>query len=186
MINILDIKKGMTFIYNKQIYLMIDSSHHKMGRGKAIVKCKIHNILSDNNILVTFSSNEKFEQAYIETLSFQYLYFNDDLYTFMNTENYDQIELKEKDIKNDRFYLVTGEIYKIQLYKNSFIKMLLPEKIRLMVVETEENVNPGNTETSARKSATLESRLVIKVPLFIKNKEFILVSSETGKYISKY
>lgn len=186
MIGINELKKGMTFIYNNKLYSVVEISHLKMGRGKAIYKCKIHDVLKGSTIPVTFSSNEKFEKAFVDTQDYQYLFKQNDNFCFMNTNTYDEIEVSQSKLEKNYNYLVEGEIYKIQTHKNIFISIILPDKVRLKVVDTEENVNSGNSETAPKKPATLESGLIVQVPLFIKNNEYILVSTLTGKYISKY
>ena len=183
--NIFDIKPGMTFLINKNIYLMISSEHKKMGRGKAIVKCKIKNILSNSTIIKTFSSNEKFEQAIIDKKEMQFLYLDVDEYFFMDLESYENISLKNIENDNAKYFLVSGRTYILKFYKNLFIEIELPNKVKLEVIEADDIVSKGNTTNNPTKIVKLQTGLKIKVPLFIKNGDSVYVSTDPIEYFSK-
>ena len=114
----------------------------------------------------------------------QYLYASGDNYVFMNTTTYEQIEIPASILGNDTKYLIENLEIMIDFYEGEIIGITLPEKIEFMVTETEPAVK-GNTANNAMKDATLETGLVVKVPLFIEQGEKIIISTKDGKYSSR-
>ena len=120
----------------------------------------------------------------IEKQSVQFLYATGDVYTFMNMETYDQIELNKSQLGEDVLYLKDGLNVELSFYKGELLGVILPEKITLRVVHTEPAVK-GNTTNNAKKDAELETGLVVKVPLFIEENEELIISTKDGKYASR-
>ena len=175
MININDIKNGMTVVIDGNIYLIVEFQHVKPGKGPAFVRIKLKN-------LRTGSTTE--EKAMIEKKPMQYLYNNGDMYNFMNMETYEQIDLSKDSLGENAKYLKEGLEVEVTFYKGEVLGINLPEKITYLVTETEPAVK-GNTATNATKEATLENGLTVKVPLFISENENIVVSTKDGKYDSR-
>ena len=184
MINVNDFKNGLTIKIDNNIYTVIDFQHVKPGKGSAFVRAKLKNIKNGTTIETTFNAGVKVEAARIERREMQYLYSQGDTYYFMNMNDYEQIELPKSVIGNDAKLLKENLDVDIMFFEGEMLGMTLPDKIAMKVVHTEPGVK-GNTTSTAMKDATLESGLVVKVPMFIDQDEVILISSKDGKYVSR-
>ena len=184
MINVNDIKNGITFALEGEIYQVLEFSHVKPGKGAAFVKMKIRNLRSGSTTEKSFNSGTKLEKAMIEKRPMQFLYASGDSYNFMNMETYEQIELTKDQLGDDVNYLKEGLNVDLSFYEGELLGVMLPDKVELEVVHTEPAVK-GNTTNNATKDATLETGLVIRVPLFVEQGEKVIVSTSTGKYDSR-
>lgn len=184
MINVNDIKNGITFVLDGDIYQVLEFSHVKPGKGAAFVKMKIRNLRSGSTTEKSFNSGTKLEKAMIEKRPMQFLYASGDSYNFMNMETYEQIELTKDQLGDDVNYLKEGLSVDLSFYEGELLGVMLPDKVELEVVHTEPAVK-GNTTNNATKDATLETGLVVRVPLFVEQGEKIIVSTSTGKYDSR-
>ena len=184
MINVNDLKVGMTIMYDNNIYSVMDTQHVKPGKGAAFVQAKLKNLRNGSIVENRFNSSDKVEPARIEKKAMQFLYSMNDTYYFMNMNDYEQIELDKKLIGDDAELLKENLEVDIIFFEGEMLGMNLPDKISLKITHTEPAVK-GNTTSSAMKDATLETGKVIKVPLFIEENEEILVSSKDGKYVSR-
>jgi len=184
MINVNDLKVGMTIMYENNIYSVMDTQHVKPGKGAAFVQAKLKNLRSGSIIENRFNSSDKVEPARIEKKPMQYLYSMNDVYYFMDMNTYEQVEISKSQIGDDAELLKENLEVDIMFFEGEMLGMNLPDKIALKVTHTEPAVK-GNTTSSAMKDATLETGKVIKVPLFIEEGEEVLVSSKDGKYVSR-
>ena len=184
MINVNDFKNGMTIKVEGNIYTIIEFQHVKPGKGAAFVRTKLKNLRTGSTIEYTFNSGVKCETARIERKPMQFLYESGDLYTFMNMQDYSQVELSKDVIGDDVKYLKENQDLDINFYEGEVLGLSLPDKIELKVTQTEPGVK-GNTTSSAQKDATLETGYQIKVPLFINEGESVIVSTKDGKYVSR-
>ena len=184
MVNVNDIKNGMTIVYDGNIYVVIEFLHVKPGKGPAFVRTKLKNLRTGSTTEHTFNTNVKFEKAIVDKNDMQYLYNSGDTYTFMNMKTYEQIEVRSEGLKDKIKYLKEGIDVTLSFYKGEIIDVVLPDKIKYLVTQTEPGVK-GNTATNATKEATLENGLVVKVPLFIEENNTIVISTKDGKYDSR-
>ena len=184
MIDINDIKNGMTIILDGQIYQIVEFLHVKPGKGSAFMKTKLRNLRTGGIVEKTFNTNVKFEKANINKQNVQYLYNTGDTYFFMNMESFEQLELSADQIGDNKNYLIENMSVYVILYEGELLGIDLPDKVEFTVVETEPAVR-GNTTNNALKDATVETGLVVKVPLFIEQGEKILVTTADGKYSSR-
>lgn len=184
MINVNDIKNGMTILFEGNIYTVLEFSHVKPGKGAAFVQAKLKNLRTGSIIEKRFNSGVKLEKAMIEKTSMQYLYANGDSYNFMNMETYEQTELTKEQLGTGINYLKEGLDVLLSFYEGELLGILLPEKVELEVTETEPAVK-GNTTNNATKDATVETGLTLRVPLFIEKGEKIVVYTADGKYASR-
>ena len=184
MINVNDFKIGMTIQYEGNIYTVLEFQHVKPGKGAAIVKAKLKNLRTGSIAEYTFNAGVKVEAARIEKKPMQFLYSMNDTYYFMNMNDYEQIELPKSVIGDDAKLLKENLDVDIMFFEGEMLGMNLPDKIAMKVTHTEPGVK-GNTTSTAMKDATLETGLVVKVPMFIDQDEVILISSKDGKYVSR-
>ena len=184
MINVNDIKNGMTIIFEDNLYMVLEFSHVKPGKGPAFVRIKLKNLQTGSTVERTFNTNIKLEKAIVEKTAMQFLYENGGSYNFMNMETYEQIEIPKSSLGDDAKYLKEGIDVDITFYKGEILGVNLPEKITYEIASTEPAVK-GNTATNATKEAVLENGLIVKVPLFITEDDKIVVSTRDGKYDSR-
>ena len=184
MINVNDIKNGMTIMIDGQIYQVVEFLHVKPGKGSAFMKTKLRNMRTGGIVEKTFNTNVKFEKANINKQNVEYLYNTGDTYFFMNMDNYEQLELSAEQIGDNKNFLIENMNVYVILYEGELLGIDLPDKVELEVTATEPAVR-GNTTNNALKDATLETGLVVKVPMFIEQGEKILVTTADGKYSSR-
>ena len=184
MINVNDIKNGMTILFEGNIYTVLDFSHVKPGKGAAFVQAKLKNLRTGSIVEKRFNSGVKLEKAMIEKVGMQFLYANGDNYNFMNMETYEQMDLTKEQLGDNVSYLKEGLDVLLSFYEGELLGIIMPEKVELEVIETEPAVK-GNTATNATKDAKLETGLTFRVPLFIEQGEKIVVYTADGKYASR-
>ena len=148
------------------------------------MKTKLRNMRTGGIVEKTFNTNVKFERANINKQNVQYLYNTGDTYFFMNMDNYEQLELSADQVGDNKNYLIENMNVYVILYEGELLGIDLPDKVEFTVVETEPAVR-GNTTNNALKDATVETGLVVKVPMFIEQGEKILVTTADGKYSSR-
>ncbi|HBA37667.1 MAG TPA: elongation factor P [Firmicutes bacterium] len=184
MININDIKNGMTVIVDGKLCVIVEFQHVKPGKGSPFVKMKLRNLRTGSITVDTYNTNIKIEKAHVDKAKSQFLYEDGSNYVFMNNETYDQMELSKETLGDTAKYLKEGLEIQINSYEGEIIGIDLPEKVDYEVASTEP-ATKGNTTSSAMKDATLENGLVIKVPLFINDGETVTVSTIDGTYCGR-
>lgn len=184
MINVNDIKNGMSIKHEGNIYTVMEFQHVKPGKGPAFVRTKLKNIRTGATIEHTFNTNVKFEKAMIDKKKMQFLYATGDKFNFMDMETYEQIELAREQIKDESLFLKEGLNVDIVFFETEMLGINLPEKVEYEVVRAEPAVK-GNTTNNTTKEVELETGLLIKVPLFIDQGENIIVSTKDKKYDSR-
>lgn len=184
MINVNDIKNGMTLIIEGNIYQVVEFLHVKPGKGSAFMKTKLKNLRTGGTVERTFNTNVKFEKANISRSNVQYLYNTGDTYYFMNMESYEQLELTADQVGEDKKYLLENMLVDVVMFEGELLGLILPDKVEFTVTQTEPAVK-GNTTNNALKDAYVETGLLVRVPLFIENGEKILVTTADGKYSSR-
>ncbi len=184
MVNVNDIKNGMTVEDEGNIYQVLDFQHVKPGKGAAFVKMKLKNLRTGSIVEKTYNSSVKLAKALVQRKPMQYLYQAGDTYSFMDMNTYEQVELSSDQIGEDLKYLKENLEVSLVYYGEELIGLNLPEKISYTITKSEPAVK-GNTSQGAQKDAELENGMIIKVPLFIDEGESILVSTKDGKYVSR-
>ena len=184
MINVNDIKNGMTIKHEGVVYQIIEFQHVKPGKGSAFVRTKLKNIKANSTIEITFNAGIKLEKANIEKKQLTYLYNNANIYVFMDTTSYDQIEIDSKLLEDKIKFLKENLNVDIITFENEIIGISLPDKVSYKVINAEEAVK-GNTTSGALKDITIETGYTLKAPLFISNNEEVIISTVDGKYVSR-
>jgi elongation factor P len=186
MISTNDFKNGQTIVYEGQIYQVIDFLHVKPGKGGAFVRTTLRNLRSGAVTDVTFNAGIKVERADIAKTPMQYSYQNGDRYVFMNMETYEQIEIPAFQIKDEMNYIYEGLEVNVNVFNgDEIIGISLPDKVTLNVTETVEGVKGDNTKTNSLKDAMTNTGLLVRVPMFIKIGDNIVVSTADGSYFSR-
>ena len=179
-----DFKNGITFEMDGNVMQVIEFQHVKPGKGAAVVRTKLRNVISGAVTERTFNPTDKFPPAVIERKEMQYLYSDGELYYFMDMETYEQ-EPISKDVLPESFEFVKEEMLcKILSNKGNVFSVEPPMFVELEVTETEPGL-AGNTATNTLKPATVETGAEIKVPLFINIGTRIRIDTRTGEYIER-
>jgi len=179
-----ELKKGATIELDGKLYSIMDYNHIKMGRGSAQVRIKLRDVRSGAITEQTFQAGTKFQRARVERREMQYLYSDDQFYYFMNTETYEQIPVTKDKVGDANKYLKENDLCEVVLYGDEVIGVELPITVELTVTQTDPGFK-GDTATGGTKPATLETGLVIQVPLFIEEGTKVRVNTETGSYIER-
>lgn len=179
-----DLRKGVTFEMEGKVYMVIDFLHVKPGKGAAFVRTKLKNVVTGQVLEKTFNPVEKFEKAHIERKDMVYLYSDGDLYYFMDNETYEQIPLNKAQVEDALMFITENMSCAIQFYKGEAFSVVPPSFVELLITECDPGVQ-GDTSKAGNKPATLETGLVIQVPLFVNNGEKIRVDTRDGSYMSR-
>jgi elongation factor P len=184
MISTAELKKGATIEMDGKLWSIMDYSHIKTGRGSAQVKIKLRDVRSGSIIEHTVQSGTKFNRARVERREMQYLYSDDQFYYFMNTENYEQIPVGADKVGDANKYLKENDTCELVLYGDEVIGVELPISVELTITQTDPGFK-GDTATGGTKPATLETGLVVQVPLFLEEGARIKVNTDSGTYIER-
>ena len=179
-----DIKNGITLVIEGNLFAVIEFQHVKPGKGGAFVRTKLRNARTGAVIERTYRSDERLEQAIIDKRDTQYLYRDGDDYIFMDQSTYDQVAVSSRNLGEAANFLTeTGKAMLI-LHHDEIIGVELPASVELTIADTEPGVQ-GDRVSGARKPATLETGLVVHVPLFVGPGEVIKVDTRTGEYMTR-
>ena len=179
-----DLKNGMTLELDRDLVQIVEFQHVKPGKGHAFVRTTLRNVRTGAVVDRTFRAGEKVERAMIDKRSMQFLYRDGADYVFMDDETYDQRNLAPAALGGAAQYLVEQATAMILLFGEEVIGVELPAAVELAITETEPGVQ-GDRVSGARKPATLETGLVVQVPLFIENGERVKVDTRSGEYLSR-
>lgn len=180
-----DFKKGAKILYKNEPYMVLDYQHVKPGKGGAFVRTKMKNMISGLVHEDTFRSGEKFSQPDLEYREMQYLYEDEGLYNFMDQETYEQVALNKSQLEEVLNYLKEQTTYTILYFQDRPIAVTPPMFMNLKITETPPGVKGDTAQGGATKSATLETGMVIQVPLFVNEGEYIKVDTRDGEYIER-
>lgn len=179
-----EIKPGQYFVWDGVLYQAITVDRNKTAMAKMKVAVKVKNPKTGVVKEIGLLGSDRVEEAYVDRREMQYLYNDGESLVFMDNETYDQLEIAAASLEWESKFLKEGLNINVTMYNNEIIGIVLPDKVALQIVECEEAVK-GDTATSAQKNAVLETGLEVKVPLFIKNGETIIVSTSDGKYCGR-
>ena len=179
-----DFRKGVTFVYNNGVYVLVDFQHVKPGQGAAFVRTKIKNVMTGAVREETFNPSEKFELAHIEQKDMEYLYADGDIYYFMDSETYEQVPLNKDKVEDALQFLKENMVATIKFFKGEAFSVEPPNFVVLEVVKCEPAV-AGNTATNATKPAEVETGYQIMVPMFVNEGDKIRIDTRTGDYMER-
>jgi elongation factor P len=179
-----DLRKGLKLELDGEPHVIVQFEFVKPGKGQALYKCKLKNMLTGAQFDKTFRSGEKFNKADLEEVEMEYLYSDGDRFCFMNTGTYDQEFIIEEQIGESKNFLKENTICSVQLFEGRPIGISLPYFIDLKVEKTDPWVK-GDTASGDSKPATLETGYVLNVPPFIQEGELIRIDTRTGEYVER-
>lgn len=183
MISATNLRSGTTFEDEGQIYQVLTYEHIKMGRGTATVKLKVKNIKTGTTTFKTFISNARVNEIELTKEQFQFLYRDKNTLHFMDAKTFNELAVPQEKLTGFQF-LKEGQVYALSFWQGEAMTIALPPKMEFQVSETGPNVK-GNSATNIFKDAFLENGLKVKVPLFIKVGDKIIVDTRSGEYHEK-
>ncbi len=180
-----ELKKGMSIEENDVPYVVVDYQRSKMQQRAPVMRIKLRELVTGKLVERTYQGYDvSFTPASVHRRSAQYIYREDNLHYFMDTETYEQFPLSKDQIMDELQYLVEQSLIDLLLYKDNPVALELPITVELTVAETVPGVK-GDTAQGGTKPAKLETGLVINVPLFINEGDVLKVDTRTGHYLSR-
>lgn len=184
MIDTGDLRKGLTMEFDGRLVKIVDFSHNKQGRGSAQVRLSLRDLRTGSLTSHSVQAGSKFPLVRLERKHVQYQYADGGRYHFMDLDTFDQIELDEAAVASTIKFIKENDTVDIMTYEDEPIDIELPTSVNLTVVETDPGFK-GDTATGGNKPATLETGLIVAVPLFINVGDVLKVDTRTGEYIER-
>lgn len=184
MIDVNDLRKGVTFEFDGNIFRVLEYSHHKPGRGNATIRIKARNLRTGTTLEKTFQSGERIQDIRLDYHNVQYLYTDGEFYHFMDLETFEQPAIPKSIIDDQVGFLKEETEAKLTFYNNEPIDIELPNTVDLKVVESEIAVR-GDTATGVTKRVTVETGYQVNVPQFVNTGDIIRIDTRTGEYVTR-
>jgi elongation factor P len=184
MIDVNDLRKGVTFVIDGDLFRVLDYHFNKPGRGNATIKIKARNIRTGSTIDKTFTSGDRVQDANLEFHNVQYLYHDGDIYYFMDLETFEQYPVRQTVIEDIIGFMKENMEVKLTFFNNEPLGVELPVSVELKVVQAEIAVR-GDTATSVTKKVKVETGAEIAVPNFVVVGDVIRVDTRTGDYVTR-
>jgi elongation factor P len=174
----------MTLNLPEGLFQVVEFQHVKPGKGGAFVRTTLKNVRTGAVVDRTFRGGEKVDQAVIDKREMQYLYRDGSDMVFMDNQSYDQLHVSPTSLGDSAHYIVDGSTVQLAMYDTEIVGVELPASVELSVSVTEPGIQ-GDRVSGARKPATLETGLVLQVPLFVNTGDRLKVDTRTGEYITR-
>ncbi|HEU0292744.1 MAG TPA: elongation factor P [Anaerolineales bacterium] len=184
MIDVNELRKGVTFELDGHLYKVLDYSHNKTGRGNATIRVKARNLLSGANVERTFNSGQSVQDVSLDFHNVSYLYSDGEFYHFMDNQTFEQPAIKADMLGEKALYLKPAMEVKLTFYRGSPLDVEFPSSVDLEVVEAETAIR-GDTATGVTKKVITETGLEVQCPQFVKVGDTIRVNTETGAYVTR-
>ena len=179
-----DLRKGLKLEIDGEPYVIVQFEFVKPGKGQALYKCRLKNMLTGAQFDKTFRSGEKFNEANLEEVEMEYLYYDGENYCFMNTSTYDQDLLTPDQVGEAIPFLKENTVCSVLLFEGRAIGLTLPNFVELRITKADPWVK-GDTASGSTKPATLETGTVIQVPPFVEEGEKVKIDTRTGEYVER-
>lgn len=183
-LSVSEIRRGMSIVYDGELYEVVEYEHSKRGRSGAVGKSKVKHLKTGKVLSVTFKGSEDTATAFLESRELQYLFHDGENLVFMDAESFDQFPLSKEVLGPQADYLIEGRNVVGCYYKDDLVKVDLPNFAELKVIRTEPGVK-GDTVSNVEKPATVETGAIVNVPLFVKEGDTLKVDTRTGTYVER-
>ena len=184
MIDVNDLRKGVTFELDNALYKVLDYHHNKPGRGNATIRIKAVNLRTGTTLEKTFQSGERVQDVRLDYHNVQFLYHDGELYHFMDLDTYDQPAISGSILGDSAQYLKEGMEVKLTFYQGEPLDIDLPTSVDLLVTQADVAVR-GDTATGVTKRVTTETGLQVMVPSFVVEGDVVRVDTRTGAYVTR-
>lgn len=179
-----DFKKGIFIEFKDEPHQIVEFQHVNPGKGSAFVRTRLKSLKTGRTQDFTYKAGDSVTEIPVETREMQYLYKEGANYVFMDNFSYEQYPVSETILSDYVEYLKPNETYQILVQDDQAAGIRFPKKVRLLVTEADEGTK-GNTASGATKTVTVETGLIVTVPLFIKQGDTIAIDPETGSYLER-
>lgn len=179
-----DLRKGIKLEFDGEPYMIVQFEFVKPGKGQSLYKCKLKNMITGAQFDKTFRSGDKFNQADLEEVEMEYLYFDGNNYCFMNTSTYDQEEMSADQVGDASNLLKENTVCNVLLFEGRPIGVTLPNFVELRITQAEPWAK-GDTASGDTKPATLETGHTLQVPPFVNEGELVRIDTRTGNYVER-
>ncbi len=179
-----DLRKGLKIEMDGEPYVVTQFNFVKPGKGQALYKCKLKNMLTGVQFEKTFRSGDKFNEADLMEKEMEYLYYDGEKYCFMDTSTYEQEFLNEDQVGDAKNFLKENTVCNILFFGEKAIGINLPFFIHLKITQADPWAK-GDTATGSTKPATLETGHVLQVPPFVEEGQVIRIDTRTGEYVER-
>jgi len=184
MIDVNDLRKGVTFELDGALYKVLDYEHHKPGRGKATIRVRARDLRTGTILDKSFISGDRVQDVRLDYHNVQYLYSDGDLFHFMDLDTYDQPAISSDLLGDTASYLKEGLEVKLTFYEGEALDIELPTSVDLKVTQADVAVR-GDTATGVTKKVTTETGLAVQVPNFVEEGDTIRVDTRSGSYVTR-
>ncbi|WKW12664.1 elongation factor P [Pseudogemmatithrix spongiicola] len=178
------IRRGMVIVFEGDPCRIIEFRHHTPGNLRAMVQAKLKNLRSGNNFEHRFRADDQIHKADMETQELQFLYKAGDTYHFMNTDNYEQLEMDDETLGDNAQWMQDNMMVMVEFYNGKPMSVQLPQFLNFTIVDTAPVMKTA-TKTASSKPAKLENGVTINVPEFIATGERVRVNPNTGEYMDR-
>lgn len=179
-----DLRSGMVVIFNNELWRVMEATHFSPGKGSAFVQAKLRHVIKGNQTEHKFRSGESVERVSLERRSAEYLYQEGNAYFFMDSENYEQVQISEELLGEQVRLLTPNMLVQIESYEERPLGIALPKSVKLSIVETEPHIKTA-TVTNSMKKAKVETGATVNVPGFINEGEVVEIDTATGEYMGR-
>lgn len=179
-----DLRKGLKINLDGDPYIITDFQFSKPGKGQALYRCRLRNMLNGNSMDRTFRSNDKFDKADLEERTMQFLYAQGDEYHFMDVKNYEQLSMTGEQVGDAVKFLVDNMEVEVLLFEGRSIGLTVPNFVNLTVTKAEPWAK-GDTSGSDTKPVTVETGYELQVPPFIEEGDKLQIDTRTGEYVTR-
>ncbi|MCJ7623540.1 MAG: elongation factor P [Anaerolineaceae bacterium] len=184
MIDVNELRKGVTFELDGELFKVLEYQHHKPGRGSATIRIRARNLRKGTVLDKSFISSDRVQDVRLDYVNVQYLYQDGEFHYFMNLETYEQPAIPQSLISEVQGFLKEGSVVKLTFYGNEPIDIDLPTSVELEVIEAGVSIR-GDTATGVTKQVTVETGIQVDVPNFINEGDVIRVDTRTGNYVTR-
>jgi elongation factor P len=184
MLSTTDFRKGLKIKIEGDVYYIVDFQHARTAQRRAFVRTKLKNIKTGAVLERTFSAGEMFQEPDFEEKRMQYLYSDEKEYYFMDARTYEQISLTEDQLGDYKWYLKENSEYQVMFFEGEPVSLDVPASVVLKIASTEPAIK-GDSVANITKNATLETGLVVKVPLFVNEGEYVKIDTRTNEYLER-
>lgn len=184
MINVNTFKPGITFQENGEIFSVVSATHSKQGRGQATVKAKVKNLRTGATTVKSYTGGDKVDPAHIDKKAMDFLYNDGTNIVLMDQETFEQIEIPLAKVEWELNFLKEGNKVQVRMFQAEVLDIEIPVNIELLVTEAPEAIK-GNTANNPQKKIVLETGFELEAPMFIKEGETVVVSTDEGKYVGR-
>lgn len=184
MIDVNELRKGVTFTMDNELYRVIEYTHYKPGRGKAVIRTKLRNLRTGSTIDKTFTSGDRVQDIRLDHQTVQYLYNDSDFHYFMDVDSFEQFPLSDALLEDVKPYLIENMELELSSYEGERLDVELPITVDLTVVEAPPGY-AGDTAQGATKEVTLVTGYRVQVPLFVEEGDVLRIDTRDGRYVTR-